>query len=455
MSRDGGGDGRGLLGLWSGVGLVAANMIGVGVFLSTGYMAQEMSPAWILIDWVVGLVLAMAGARAYAEVARVVPRSGGEYRYLSDLVHPVLGYVAGWASLLVGFAAPTAINAAAAAAFLGTVTPVAHPRAVATALLAVLTVFHSLGLVTSKWTQDVLIALKVVLLVGFVVLGLALGSSSWPTWTPPHGSSDFAGGPFFGNLFFITFAYIGWNAAAYAAGEFRHPTRDVPRAMLLGCAAVGALYLLVNWVFVANLDPADAAAAVGSDTVTLGHAVAVKLIGPTGARLMSILVALAFFSTMSAMTMVGPRVYATMAEDGFLPRVLAARAGRPPVWSVFLQSAVALAIIWTNTLKNALQNVGALLAVFSALVAASLFVMRWRRPDLPRPKPAALVAAAATVILSGWMLVVGFRRLDRSLVVWSAALTALALASYGATELLRRRAVSAPRPGAAPPGTGS
>ena len=435
----GAGGERGLLGLWSGVGLVAANMIGTGVFLSAGFMAQEMGPGWILLDWLVGMVLAMAGARAYAEVAQMVPRSGGEYRYLSDLAHPVLGYLAGWASLLVGFAAPIAINAIGAAAFIGTITPLSHHRAVATALIAVLAIFHSLGLVTSKWTQDLLIALKVLLLAGFVVLGLTLGDNSWPAWTPPTGSTGFEAGPFFGNLFWIAFAFTGWNAAAYAAGEFRHPARDVPRAMLIGCAGVGLLYLLVNWVFVANLTPGAAADAVSHDTVTLAHGVAVKLIGADGARLMSVLVALAFFSAISAMTLVGPRVYATMAEDGYLPRFLAAHAGRPPVWSVLLQSAISIGIIWTHSLKDALQNVGALLVFFSALVAASLFGIRWRRPDLPRPRPTALVAASASVVLSAWILVVGFQRLDRTLLIWSGLLTGAALVSYVVTGMLRRR----------------
>jgi len=440
---------HGMLGLWSGMGLVAANMIGVGIFLSTGFMAQEMGPGWILIDWAVGMVLAMAGARAYAEIARVIPRSGGEYRYLSDLAHPVLGYLAGWSSLLIGFAAPIAINAAGASAFLGTVVPIEHPRAVATALIVVLALFHSAGLSTSRWTQDLLIALKVLLLAGFVVLGLTLGDNSWPTWTPPHGSGDFEAGPFFGNLFWIVFAFTGWNAAAYVAGEFRNPVRDVPRAMILGCAAVGTLYLLVNWVFVANLTPTDASAVVESQTVTLGHVVGVKLLGPTGGKLLSILVVLAFFSAMSAMTMVGPRIYATMAEDRFLPRLLAARAGRPPAVSILLQSAIAIAVIWTHTLKNALQNVGALLVLFSALVAASLFAVPWRRPDLPRPRRSALVAAGAFVALSAWMLVVGVQRLDRTFGVWAACVTVLALISYAATDRVRRGQ------GASPPRTGS
>jgi APA family basic amino acid/polyamine antiporter len=380
----------------------------------------------------------MAGARAYAEMASFLPRSGGEYRYLSDLAHPVLGYLAGWASLLVGFSAPIAINAVGASAFLATVVGLPDQRVVATALILVLTGFHSAGLVTSKWTQDLLVALKVLLLAAFVVLGLALGSRAWPTWIPPSGSSGFESGPFFGNLFWIAFAFTGWNAAAYAAGDFRDPARDVPRAMMIACAGVGVLYLLVNWVFVANLTPADALDAVVTQSPVLGHLVMQKLVGGAGAGLMSVLVALALFSTMSAM--VGPRVYATMAEDGFLPRALAARAGRPPAGSIVFQSAVAVAIVWTHSLKNALGNVGAILVLYSAMAAGSLLLVGWRRPDLPRPRRMALVAAAVYTAVSAWMLVSGFRRLDRTLIVWVATINAIALAAYVATERVRRRA---------------
>ena len=427
------------LGLWSGVGLCAANMIGSGVFLSTGYMAQEMSPSWILVAWVVGMLLAMAGARAYAELAGMVPRSGGEYRYLSDLVHPVLGYLAGWSSLLVGFSAPIAINALGATTFLATITPLPDHRLVATTLILVLTAFHSADLVTSRWTQDVLIAVKVLLLAGFIVVGLVLGQNSWPVWTPKSGETGFAADAFFGSQFYIAYAFTGWNAAAYAAGEFRDPARDAPRAMLLGCAGVGVLYLLVNWVFVANLTPEVALAAVKSEGATLGHAISLKLMGATGAGFMSVLVALAMFSAMSAMIMVGPRVYATMAVDGYLPRLLAARAGRPPVGSVLFQSAIAIAIVWTHSLKSTLSDVGAVLVLFSALAAGSLLTLGWRRPDLPRPRRIALLSAAAYVALSAWMLVFGFRRLDPTLSIWVASVAALALAAYFATTRVRRR----------------
>ncbi len=428
------------LDLWSGIGLVAANMIGAGVFLSAGYMAQTMSAGWILIDWVFGMALAMAGARAYAEVARLVPRSGGEYRYLSDIVHPSLGYLAGWGSLFIGFAAPIAINAVGAAAFLGTVFDIPDPRVVGSLFLLALTATHGVNLAASRLTQNALIAIKVALLIGFVLLGLLLGDNRWPEWVPPSGSTGFHAGDFFGNMFWIAFAFSGWNAAIYAASEFKNPARDVPRAMLIGCAAVGVLYLLVNWVFVANLTPSDASIVFEERPVTLGHAVIAKLVGSTAADVMSIFIALAFLSAMSAMTMVGPRVYAAMAEDGFLPSALATREGRPPFGSTLFQSAVALAIIWTHSLRHALDSVGALLVLFSALTCCSLFAMRLRR-DLPNPRPIALVCAIAYVGLSGWVLYYGIKnRISPTLLIGAGAVLAAATVAYLVTAHLRRRA---------------
>ena len=289
------------LGLWSGVGLVAANMIGAGVFLSAGFMAQELDAGWILGAWVVGGALAMAGARTYAEAALLIPRSGGEYRYLSELLHPAVGYVAGWASLLVGFSAPMAISAYAAAAFTSTVVGPVEPRLGATLLVVALAFFHAFDLRSSKWTQNALVVLKGLLILAFVALGVVLGERDWPDWSPPSRSN--ASQSFATSLFFVAYAFSGWNAASYAAGEFYRPRRDVPRAMLIGCALVGLLYLAVNWVLVANLDPASAKVVFDYEhaRVTLGHVVAERFLGNLGATLMSLGIAVVLVSSTSAM----------------------------------------------------------------------------------------------------------------------------------------------------------
>jgi len=400
--------------LASGVGLVAANMIGAGVFLSAGFMAQDMGPGPILLAWILGLVMALCGALAYGAVARLVPRSGGEYRYLSELLHPSVGYLAGWASLLLGFSAPIAVDALAAGAFARTVLPGVSPTLAAAALVVLLTAFHAIGFKTSFRLQNLLITAKILLLVGFVAVGLALGTSAWPgDWTGSAGGAAFPTGAFASSLFFITFAFSGWNAAVYAAEEFEDPARTVPRAMLVGTVLVGLLYLVVNWIFVANLTPEDATVvfkydaftkgqAVEGGTVTLGHAVVARLVGPAAGALWSAVTVMVFVSAMSAMIFLGPRVYAAMARDGFLPRFLAGRGEHPPRSAILLQGALALIIVLTQPLQAVLAMVGGVLMLFAALTALGLLVAR-ARGRTPTPSLAALVAAGGYVVISTWL----------------------------------------------------
>jgi len=423
------------LGLFSGMGMVIANMIGAGVFLSTGFMAQELTPKQILLAWAIGAFLALSGARAYAEIAKLVPSSGGEYRYLSTLIHPALGYLAGWASLLLGFSAPIAIDAFAAGAFANTLNLSVNPKTFAALIIILLTGMHAIGLRFSVTAQNVLVIVKIALVVGFVVAGLAGGHNAWPQWQPPTHPSRFPLGPFMQNLFYIAFAFSGWNAAVYAASEFRNSKRDVPRAMMLGCAIVGVLYLFVNWVFVANLTPEQCKVVFTYESarVTLGHLIMKSLVGDLGAACMSILAIIAFISAVSAMTFLGPRVYAAMARDGFLPRVLQAKEGRPPIGAVILQGAIALFLVFAYQLQQILNNVGAILTLFSALTVFSLFWIWFRRKEFARPALAGLVAALFYLLLSGVMLYFGFKQ-SPTLNLWVGASILTALIGYFVTK---------------------
>lgn len=426
------------LGLPTGIGIVVANMIGAGVMLSAGFMAQDMGPGTILLAWVVGSVIALCGTHAYGALAVRVARSGGEYRFLHDLLHPLLGYFAGWVTLLVGFSAPIAANAHAASAFMATLVPVPRPRLLAASFVLVLTLAHARTLAVSRWTQDLLVLVKIVLVAAFAVLGLVAGSHAWPTWTPPHASAGFPAGPFAVSLFFIAFAFSGWNAAIYAAEEFRDPRRDVTRAMAIGCSSVAVLYVLVNWVFVANLTPQRAAAVFEYETarVTLGHLVAGDILGPTGGRAMSVLAVFSFVSAMSAMVFAGPRVYAAMAKDGFLPRALIGREGRPPAGSVWFQGAVALALLQWEALRDLLANVGAILTLVAALTVLCVFKL-WLRPgDNPRPGPLALACAAVYVVAAAWMMYYGVAG-SPHLVWWLGGIIAATLLGYAGTRWAR------------------
>jgi len=432
------------LGVFSGMGMVIANMIGAGAFVSTGSMVLNMNSQQILAAWAVGTLIALAGAKAYSGIAQLVPQSGGEYRFLSTLIHPALGYLAGWASLLIGFSAPIAISAIATGAFAQTLQDGVNATLIAAVMILALTAAHAIGMRFSIRAQNSLVALKIILVAGFIVVGLIHGNNAWPEWTPTaHLAADSEGaaaaggfpiGAFTLSLFYIAFTFSGWNAAVYAASEFKNPKRDVPRAMIFGCAIVGILYLLINWIFVANITPAEQLAVAGDYygkgvSITLGHLIMQNILGEIGAACMSILAIIAFISSASAMTFLGPRVYSAMARDGFLPAALKGKEGKPPVGAVLLQGAIALILVFAYNLRDVLSNVGAILTLFCALTVFSLFWICFKRREYLRPAPLVMIAAGFYLIISVVMLYFGFRD-SITLSLWVGACILAALIGY-------------------------
>jgi len=417
--------------LFTGIGLVIANMIGAGVFLSTGFMAQDLGPMAIMLAWVVGALLALTGTLTYAGIIEVLPKSGGEYRFLSDLLHPWVGYVAGWASLLVGFAGPIAVDAIAAGCFLQTIFPEVQPKLVGVVVILGLTMLHAFDLSISKCTQNWLVSLKILLIIIFVILGLSAGSHSLPDWSPPVSSEGFPFAPFMASLFYIAFAFSGWNAAVYAVEEFEKPKRDVPRSMFIGCLVVAVLYLLVNWIFVANINPEKASIVFSYDTekLTLGHVLMSDLIGNVGSKVMSGFLVVAFLSATSAMVFAGPRVYSAMAKDGYLPKILQAKEGKPPVGSVLLQAAIALIILFTQNLQNILHDIGAILTLFSALTAASLLWVCYKQRGNITVSRIKMAAAVIFIISTAYMFYYGLQA-DTNLLLWIVLISVAASFGY-------------------------
>ena len=422
----------------SGTGLVVADMIGVGVLVSTGYMAQDMSAKPILIAWLLGTIIAICGVMAYSGVVAAIRQSGGEYRFLSDLVHPFLGYVAGWGSLVLGFSAAIAVDAHAIGSFLNTLLPGPDSRLVGAIVIVTITLLQGYDTNLSHRSQNLFVSFKLSFLLLFVLLALIMGSNAMPTWTPPNKTEGFPWIKVIENQFWIAFAFSGWNAAVYAAGEFRNPGRDVPRSMVIGLVVVGILYLAINWVFVANLTPADAVAVFTYEEtrITLAHLIANDIFGQHGGQLVSVLVIIVFVSAISAMMMIGPRVYAAMANDGYLPEIFKLRDGKPPLNATLLQAAVSLLLLFSHSLREAVLAASAFLLLFTALTAASLFRLRHYNRQ-PYPSRYQLIASALYILAVTVILITG---LQTATVQWYAfgVVLVLAIFTYLATLYAKR-----------------
>ena len=375
------------LGLWAAAAIVIANMIGTGVFTSAGFQAMSLKdPGTMLLTWVVGGVFALCGAAAYSELGAMMPRVGGEYVYLRRAYHPLVGVMSGWASLVAGFSAPIAAAALLFAGYLGKVVGVYDPmfiKVVAVGLIAALTALHGFDTVIGGRVQAVITAAKIVLIVVFIVLAFAIGDGDWSNLASREGGlSNVWTLAFAQALMYVSFAYSGWNAAAYIAGEIDDARRNLPRALIAGTAIVMVLYILLNLVFLYAVPPET----LGAPIKEVGDAAARALFGDRTGALISSLIALALVSAVSAMVMAGPRVYASMAEDGALMPGLARRTRRGvPFAAVVLQGLLACGFAVAADPEQIIRYVGFTLTIFGALTVGAVFVMRVKEPDAARP----------------------------------------------------------------------
>lgn len=392
------------LGLPTAIALVVANIIGTGIFTSTGFQAMSLhDPGTMLVAWVVGGVFALCGAACYGELGAMMPRAGGEYVYLREAYHPAVGAMSGWISLTAGFSAAIAVSALGFATYLHRVIPGldagAATKLVAIGLVIAMTALHAFDTVIGGRVQAGFTIAKVVLIAVFVVAGLAFGTGDWSHFAPRAGglAENLPTGRFAESLFWVGFAYAGWNAAAYLAADLRDPQRTLPRALFAGTAVVMVLYLLANVTFLYALSPEALAAPV----VDVGAASASALFSPNVGKAMAVLVSLALVSSVSAMVMAGPRVYASMAEDGALPAALARRTARGvPAVAVVTQGVIASAFILVGDLGKLIQYIQFTLFVSSAMAVAAVYVLRVTRPDAPRPYRTTLYPLTPAVFLA-------------------------------------------------------
>jgi len=418
--------------------VVVASMIGTGVFTTLGLQALETHTGFaLLLLWGLGGLIAMAGAVSYGELAAALPRSGGEYHFLGRIYHPVLGIVAGWIAVTVGFAAPSALAAMALGEYAATFTSL-PPLPVAVITIVVIAVFHAVSVRLGKQFHLVTTALKLVLITVFCIAGLLV---------PPAGGTDFAPSPagwqevfspaFAVSLIYVSYAYSGWNAATYVASEVRQPQQVLPLALLHGTLLVTALYLLLNFVFLRTVPVTEIAG-----RLEIGALSAEVIFGPSGGLLASIMICILLVSTISAMVMAGPRVLQVAGED--LPglRALAARTqGGAPLRALVLQQVLAIGFVVTGTFEGVLSYAGFTLNLISLLTVAGVFVLRFTEPDLPRPfrVPGYPAVPAAFVMVNAVILI--FVLQSRTLAAGAGLLTILAGV---ALALLHKRRHSEP-----------
>lgn len=362
------------------IAVVVANMIGTGVFTSIGFQIVDIKSSFvILMLWLVGGIAALCGALTYAELASRLPRSGGEYNFLSRLYHPALGFISGWVSLTVGFAAPTALAAMTFAAYLASsVEPfVAINRTVAAVLLvAIVTLVHGRNHKASGGLQNWFTIIKVVLILGFIAIVSLLASDPQPVaFLPSSGDGALlTSGAFAVALIYVNYAYTGWNAATYITGEIDNPGRSVPFVLIAGTSLVILLYMALNAVFL-YAAPMD----VLEGRVEIGVVVAEYNFGQTGALVMGGILSLLLISTVSAMIMAGPRVLQVMGEDFRLFHWLSKRrADGVPRTAIYLQGGLAILFIITSTFESVLVFSGFILGLSSLATVLGVFVLRYR-----------------------------------------------------------------------------
>ena len=421
--------------------VVIANMIGTGVFTSLGFqlLAIESTGA-ILWLWVLGGLCALCGALCYAELGAHHTGSGGEYHFLTELVHPYAGFLSGGVSATVGFAAPIALASLTFGVYLATALPDIPPRLSATALILVMVAVHTRTYRESANGQYVLTLFKLLLIVLFIITALFLGSGFAEQLSPASlvDVTEVFSGPGAVALIYVTYAYSGWNAATYILGELESPQRDLPRALIVGCAVVTLIYVLLNAVFLTSASVSSL-----SGEIEIAYIVADAVLGEGGAFVVSLLLSGILISTVSAMIMAGPRALQRLGEDyPGLDWLGQKNAGGLPANAIVFMGLIALFFLWTSTFEQILLFAGLVMAANTLFTVMAVFVSRARRrhahsgvspafhmPLYPLP-------AIVFLMITGWTVV--YTALQYPIGLLAAA--ALLLAGYPLFKRLRRNA---------------
>jgi basic amino acid/polyamine antiporter, APA family len=378
------------LGLFPVVNIVVANIIGAGIFTTTGYLMGYLGNAWLMLTlWCVGGLIAFCGALSFGELGANYPEAGGEYIFISKLFHPLPGFLSGWLSLIVGFSAPIAASAIGFSKYFvwafpkfqstlmadGFISPDLFSRIMAILIILIFTLIHYRGIVLGAKIQNWLTILKIILVVGLIIAGFTVGHGNMSNLTDtPLFSSGFKGWKPLGlSLMFIMFAYSGWNSATYIGSEIKDPARVIPRSLLISTGIVVVLYILLNLFFVYAI-PAESMV----NEPEIGGLAAGLAFGKTAETVISMLISFALFSSLSAFIILGPRVYYSMAKQGYFFKFAGKIHPRykVPSASVLLQGSIAIILVLSGTFEQILIYMGFSLGIFPILAVLGVFKLR-------------------------------------------------------------------------------
>lgn len=391
------------VGYTSATAVVISNMIGAGVFTSLGLQATETKSGFaLLLIWAIGGLVAFCGALAYAELGAAFPRSGGEYVYLTRLYSPAVGFLGGWVTMAVAVATPIAIAGIAFGRYLNTLTGV-PPLVAALLVIGVVAAVQLTGLKLARWFQLTLTGLTLLLLVAFIVAGLFHTTPESISFAPSAAAWSEMLRPSYGvALIYVSYAFLGWNAAGFLAGEVKEPGRTIPRVLISGTLLVTALYLLLNWTFLRTVPFAQI-----PGTVEIGARSAEAMFGAVGGKIMSGAIALLLIATISAMVLGGTRVTAAVFAGTPALAPLGARASNGvPRNAMFVQLGFIALLLLTNSFELVITYAGFTMSLMMMLIVVGLIRLRLREPQLERPfrmwgYP---VTAAIFLLLNAWSL---------------------------------------------------
>jgi len=374
---------RRTVGFFTACGIVIANIIGTGVFTSLGFQVADIQSGFaLLMLWVVGGIAALCGALCYGELSAALPRSGGEYHFLSEIYHPAVGFMAGFISATVGFAAPIALAAMAFGKYFQGVFNFGSPILLSFGLVWITALFHFGNLRLGSVFQNLWTIVKLLLIAALIGAGLLVEPKQPLTFLPQASDTmSIFSGAFAVALVYVMYSYSGWNASSYIIGEVRNPERNVPRSLLVGTIIVMAAYVLLNAVFLITAPESELRGQIEVGLISGKH-----IFGDQGGRIVGAIICLGLISSISSMTWIGPRVTMSMGEDHWLLRMLGRKNPHGiPTHAIVLQLFIVNLLLLTRSFESVVQYTQFSLLLCSLFTVVGVIVLRKTRPEIARP----------------------------------------------------------------------